>query len=589
MLPRVDTALLQKLMVGRMPFPMQFTSIARLLSLVLVVTTLGFAGCASLWRTESDQEKDEERLRDLMKVPAAPDLIREAAVPRGMNSIRVDGVGVVNALPGTGGPADPSPMRDQLIEEMKRNDVSEPNQFLEMNDTALVRVKAVIPPGAKRGDPIDLLVNVPQRSNVSDLHGGWLLDTRMRHQQVLQSTVRKSDVMSMGTGAVLTRSDTEPGVDDALKRQGRVLAGGRVQTTRKIGLILRPDYQHVKMSADLAETINRRFFFFDGSTRRGIAKAIEDDYVEIEVHPRYERNVFRLMSVILSMSAKSQAMDSQQRLTDLAKRLKEPVTASDAALQLEAIGENAVPTLLEGLQSTNPELRFYAAEALAYLDRVEAIDPLVEAASSVAAFRHPALTALRGIPKHLAVEGLRKLFDEPSLESRYGSFVSIRRRDDGRRTLGGEYVGETFRMYQIDSSAPPAVVVSMVEQPEIVLFGKTGAINIQKFLFGPGGLILKPEPTNPNQIRISNFQAGEDDRRLVVNNSLPAIIRGINAVGGGYGDVVYVLRKLKEKGFLEDRLAIDPLPKSLRLYYREDATSDASEPPSDLTVPSASR
>ena len=42
-----------------------------------------------------------------------------------------------------------------------------------------------------------------------------------------------------------------------------------------------------------------------------------------------------------------------------------------------------------------------------------------------------------------------------------------------------------------------------------------------------------------------------------------------------------------EKGYLKDQLAIDPLPKTLRLYYREDATSDASEPPSDLTVPAS--
>ena len=561
---------------------MQFVSTARLLSLILAVATFSFVGCASLWRADSDQEKDEERLRDLMTVPTPPDLIREAAAPRGMRSIRVDGVGVVNSLPGTGGAADPSAMRDQLLEEMKRNDVTDANQFLELKDTAMVRIKAVIPPGAKRGDPIDLLVTVPPRSNAKDLHGGWLLDTRMRHQQVLQSTVRKSDVMAMGTGAVLTRAATEPGSDESLKQEARILAGGRVQSTRKLGLVLRPGYEHVKMSSDLAEAINRRFFFFDGSTRRGIAKAVEDDYIEIEVHPRYERNVDRMMFVILAMGAKGRTMDSQERLANLAKRLQEPVTAADAALQLEAIGENAVPTLLEGIKSSNPELRLYAAEALAYLDRVEAIEPLVDSARSVAAFRHRALMALQGIPKHLAVDGLRELFNEPSLESRYGAFVSIRRRDDGRRNLSGERVGGTFRMYQIDSDAPPAIVVSVVEQPEIVLFGNPVPIQIERFLFGPGGLILKPEPSNPKQIRISNFKAGEDDRRVVVDNSLPSLIRGIVAVGGGYGDVIYLLRTAKEKGFLKSQLAIDPLPETWRLYYREDSETKSDDSKSEL-------
>ena len=81
--------------------------------------------------------------------------------------------------------------------------------------------------------------------------------------------------------------------------------------------------------------------------------------------------------------------------------LTNPATAADAALQLEAMGESAVPILIDALNSTNPELRFYAAESLAYLDRTEAVDALETAIRETAAFRHPSLLALQGMNHRL--------------------------------------------------------------------------------------------------------------------------------------------------------------------------------------------
>ncbi len=138
-----------------------------------------------------------------MRAPDPPDLIREGTVIQGLRPIEVEGVGAVNGLPGSGGPPDPSIFRDQLIEEMKRHDVADPNQFLELDETALVRVLASIPPGAKRGDPIDIRVVAPKESRAEDLRQGWLLDTRLREQRLLQNVVRQSEVMAIGMGSVL--------------------------------------------------------------------------------------------------------------------------------------------------------------------------------------------------------------------------------------------------------------------------------------------------------------------------------------------------------------------------------------------------
>ena len=545
---------------------------------LLALMVLLSSGCNSLFPGRFEEAENEAKLRELMRAPEPPDLVRDGTVIQGLRPLRIEGVGAVNALPGTGGPPDPSVFRDQLLEEMKRHDVIAPNQWLETDDTALVRVLALIPPGAKRGDLIDIRVVAPKESRVSDLHHGWLLDTRLREQRMLQNIVRQSDVLAIGQGSILTRADYQPNEDETLRNEGRILSGGRVQVTRKLGLILRPEYQHAKLSKAIADAINRRLFFFDGTTRRGIATAIEDDFIEIEVHPRYRDNVPRMMQVIHAIGIKAEMSGRQERLADLALRLQSPETAADAALQLEALGESAVPTLLDGLEVSNPELRFYAAEALAYLDRVESIEPLEAAAREVAAFRYSSLIALQGVEQQLAIDALRRLTNEPSLETRYGAFCSIRRRIDGKAVLGGSELGP-LTLYELPSQSSPAIAVSLDEEPEVVLIGEVNPIKISTFLMLPGGIMIKPDPNHPEELlRISRFQAGEQDRRVVVSNSLDDVIAGVVQVGGCYGDVINMLREAKNQGFIQDQLAISPLPPSVRTYYREEAENSDSEP-----------
>ncbi len=45
--------------------------------------------------------------------------------------------------------------------------------------------------------------------------------------------------------------------------------------------------------------------------------------------------------------------------------------------------------------------------------------------------------------------------------------------------------------------------------------------------------------------------------------------RQSSALVVGYGDVIAMLRAAKDKGFLLDQLAIDPLPAPVRRYYRD--------------------
>ncbi|MCA9140388.1 MAG: flagellar basal body P-ring protein FlgI, partial [Planctomycetales bacterium] len=515
-------------------------------------------------------KSEDSSVAKLLEAPETPELIREAAAPRGLNPIQITGVGLLNSLSGTGGPADPSPYRDQLIEEMRRNDVKSPNEILEDDTNAIVRIHGTVPAGAKRGDLIDLNIDSPAGSNASDLHGGWLLDARLRLQQVIQGRVRKGDVMAMGTGPILTRASFESTADERMKTQGVILGGGTVQKTRNMGLVLRPELKHVKVSSDIAAAINRRFFFFDGTTRRGVAKAIEDDYIELELHPRYEGSLGRYIAVVRAIAIDPRTATAQSRLQKLSTMLQDPTTAADAALQLEALGESAIPTLVAATKSDNPELRFYAAESLAYLDRIEAVEPLEDAIANESAFRYPAFAALKGLEHPVVLQTLVRLLDQPSIETRYGAFVAIRKRNDSAAAITPEPIGNALKYYEVPSVAPPTIVLSTRDEAEVVVIGAASPIRISGAILGPNALIVKSEPTDAGKIRISRFEVGKDDRRSIVPATVAGMIDGITAVGGDYADIVAVLRQAKSKQYIQDQLAIDPLPKALRTYYREE-------------------
>jgi hypothetical protein len=565
---------------------MQHQCLRYFLAVVLSLSIPIVSGCSSFFNRSKSSSESDSNLKKLLATPELPELVREAAIAQGLNEIRVDGVAVVNQLPGTGGPALPSGFRDRLLEEMKLNEIPNANDYLERDDTALVQVRSLIPPGARRGDTIDLQILTPPKTEATDLHGGWLLDTRLRHQQVLQKSVRSSDVMAIGTGPVLTRADFDGSDDGTLQVTGRVLSGGLVQSDRKMGLILRPQYQHVKLATAIAGAINRRFYFFDGTTRRGVAKAIEDDFIRIDVHPRYRTHEERFMAVVRAVSVAPESTGTQARLVELATKLRNPATAFDAAIQLEAMGETAIPTLIEATELTNPELRFYASEALAYLDRVEAIEPLVDGIRKEPAFRAPAFAALQGLQNPAVPAAVRKLLDEDSLETRYGAMVTLRDRKDSKTSLGGENLDGKFRQYEIPSSGPPAVIVSLNHKSEVVLMGNVTEPAIESFFIGPAGLVCRnvvgsalnssdKNAPSMKKLRISRFRPGMPDEFAEVDSTWSDLLRGITEVGGGYGDAIATLRMAKEQGVLIDQLAFDPLPKFQRTYYRDSDDSDA--------------
>ncbi len=508
--------------------------------------------------------------------PNAVQFVNDLTRPWGLTNQEVQGVALIVGLNGTGSDPGPTAERSMLLSDMQTRNVEPPSEVLASPSTAIAMVRGTIPPGARKGDRFDLEVRVPSGSETTSLHSGWLMQTRMREYARLNNRLSGGHVLGQATGDVLTDDLLEGDGDPVFQTRGRVLGGGVIGTTRNLGLVMRDEFTSVKASAQVGRAINRRFHMFHRGNKEGVATPKRDNFVELRVHPRYRDNIVRYVRVIQNIAVRESPAELTSRLELLRSQMGNPTTASLAAVQLESIGEASISVLEDVLQSSNPEIRFYAAEALAYLDQPSAAESLIEAVRDEPAFRWRALAALGAMDDIAAHEALISLLNTDSAETRYGAFRILRKLTPDDPVIRGEALGEKFWLHIVDGTGPPLVHVSKHERPEIVLFGSGHELREPVVVFAGGEIVIRSEPAGG--IRLRRLSAGEEDREIQVSSDLTQMIRGIVELGGGYPEVVDALSEAKSTGALVSRLEFSALAETGRVYHRSEEGSASLEP-----------
>lgn len=505
-------------------------------------------------------------------------LVADLAVPFGMYPIQIEAIGMVTGLKGTGSDPAPSPQRAKLLAEMQTLDVKDPNTILASSSTALVLVRGVLRPGIQAGDRFDIEVQVPGRSNTESIRGGHLLETRLSELAVLGGRFREGHLLAIGQGAILVDPSAKIEKDRVVLGRGRVLGGGVALKSRPLALVLKPKHQNVFNSARLAKAVNRRFHTFNRGIKIGVAKAIDDKYIELIIHPRYKDNIARYVEVVRAVSLLEPARKRQIRLDDLRLRLNVSATAAKAAMELEAIGTDGIDILKEAIDSPQTEVCFYAAEALAYLDQREAAEPLAKVARREPAFRVFALTALSSMKDYAAYDQLREMLSLPSAETRYGAFRAMTAMNRGDALVRGEWLGKKFSYHTLDTTGPMMIHVTRSRRPEIVLFGRD-----QKFqtpLAIEAGNQILVTSSGHDEIAVAKFCPNEADQRRIVSTQVNDVIRAIVELGGTYPDVVQALQEAKATDALASRFEVDALPTGGRVFQRM-PVGDLAETSSD--------
>ena len=528
----------------------------RVISLLVVLFLV--AGC-SLW---FNHKKGQSLLEPVET--KTPRLVGDLAVSYGLHPITVEAIGLVTGLNGTGSDPLPSPERQFLMAEMQRRGVQNPNRVLASKNTALVMVRGYLRPGIQKGESFDVEVRVPSRSETTSLRGGTLLEVPLREMMVLRGALREGHVLAKAAGPVLVDPSADLEKDPVYATRGRILGGGIADRSRTLGLVLKPDHQSVMNSARIETAINRRFYVIRQGVQEGVAKAKTNEYVEVRLHPRYKNNISRYMAVVRSIPLRDTEQERIQRLRDLETELLNPATSEQASLQLEAIGQPAVETLQKGLSHADPAVRFYSAEALAYLDCPDAAAVLGEIARNEPAFRVYALAALSTLNDLETVEILRELLASSSAETRYGAFRALIELNPNDSAVVGEKLNDQFWYHVVRVGGPPMVHVTRNRRAEVVLFGSEITVK-SPFAIDAGHRIIVTSQ-EPGKVTVAKFAVNDADQKRFVSNKLDEIIRAVAELGGTYPDVVQMLQEAKAAGVLEARFEVEAVPETGRKY-----------------------
>jgi hypothetical protein len=468
-----------------------------------------------------------------------------------------------------------------LLNEMSSHDVRKAEKILASPTTSMVILRGYLPPGVQKGDTYDVEVRVPSRSETTSLRGGWLMPSRMRQMEVMGGSVVTGSVDGLAQGDVLVDSVFEGTSDKVNETRGRVLGGGVSATQRKLGLAISREDASVRTSTLIGKAINQRFFTIDAGIKQGVAEPQRDNFLELAIAPRYKHNLARYLRVIRNIPLKETPAERLARIQLLERKLQEPASAALAAIQLEAIGNEAIPALKKGLAARDLEVKFYAAEALAYLDQPEAAAPLAEVAQAESAFRWHALTALSAISHVSALDSLTDLLHVKSVETRYGAFRAMKIRNPNDPTIKGELLDKRFRYHAIATSGEPLIHVTRTRMPEIVVFGHEQRVKPPASGLFAGKRIMVVGLEN-GDLKLGRFSPGEETVYETCPPSLDLLIRSLVKLGAGYSEVIQCLQEAQNAGCLESRVAVEAVPRPDRKYYKSDdplleAPDDAAE------------
>lgn len=538
----------------------------------LLAGLLGLGGCQS-WFNKSKPDLRSAELPDDQGTIYVSDWTRIwGAAPT-----RIDGVGMVSELDGTGSAPRPSRFRDELTEELRIRELDNPNQLLSADWTSLVLLTGWIPAGARKGQKFDVTVGLDPNSDTNSLEGGFLMPARMNPIKATSSgQIMKGTYAASVTGPVLTESLFST-VDAASKNRGIVAGGGTVMIDRPVGFRMKSDHRTINKSVTVTKAVNNRFNYIENSQREPVANAKNDQSIELQIPEIYRDNVYRYLHVLNNVAVNESAAKQLTRLEQLEQQLGDPDTAEVASLRLEAIGEASLGVLERALRNPSPKVRFMAAMALTYLGQTTGCTELGVLATDEWAFRWHALTALSALPQPEARSELQKLLHVSSVETRYGAVRSLTQRGESEGEMSIERFGKTgenFAMNTVFSTAEPVVHVAKYKAPEIVVFNPEQTFQ-PGLIFVAKGWTIKTR--SDETVEMTHYRPNNADHTVRCSTMVTDVIRNMGQMNANYSLVVQLLRQAASENLLEGRLVIDALPEANRAYSGSNSESELPE------------
>lgn len=441
----------------------------------------------------------------------------------------ISSYGLVGQLRGTGDTDAPAAVRQWMIKEMVRRGFGDPTRgmgkmqpgpVLASPDFAIVRVDAVLPPGARKGDRIDAFVSALPNETTSLAHG-VLFEADLKDRgadpynpsATLEVFAKAGGPILVNPAYALDAATSPTGPAKASLRRGVVPNAGAVQTDRPLMLMLRQPQHSVARAIE--RRINERFQREADRPRKNammgyqVAEARDEGRIEVFVPRSFNGDWERFAGVCQYLFLDTSvpfATKKAQELAEAAVKPKAPLL--EISYCWEGLGGPALPFVSKLFSHPDPNVSFAAVRAAAFIG--DTSFAAQETLTRIAMTRgHPyqlsAIDVLGKLPASTALnQMLRRLVDAPEASVRVKAYEVLAANEDPSfvsHSVRRWEDREKFLLDLVPSEGPPLVYATQRGRPRIAIIGRFPVIR--------DGLVFS---ALGNRLTIAAKQVGEENK-----------------------------------------------------------------------------
>jgi hypothetical protein len=456
--------------------------------------------------------------------------------------VRIRGYGLVVGLDGTGARDVPADVRAHMLQFMARQGIGvertgygdiSPEEMLDSQDTAIVIVEGVVPPGAvgrRRtppsasgrlpeilpGSTFDVVVFADPRTGTTSLEGGRLYTADL-FPGPLMTGARQARRLGQAGGPIFLNPFIEgegTAAGDVNTLSGRVINGGQILEDMPLKLrLINPSHTRVRVIQD---AINRRFPLERGQVAP-TARGVSDGVIALTVPPSMRDDPDTFIQIVRHVSLRQVDADRIANTTRRALQ-RDPSDAPSAYWRWVAIGPQALPMVRKMYDYPEALPRLAALRAGAALEDPIAAESLrTMAVHGTLAERLEAAHLLAQLPSDPRTEQtLRGLLDDRDVEVRLRAYEALE--ELGSSYVRRDHVPGKFELHQVPS-AWPAIYVTQARFPRLVLLGDAIEINRPLTLGLWGNSLMMRGVEGQEEIEV--FHRADPSHPAIINRTAP--------------------------------------------------------------------
>ncbi|MEE2681246.1 MAG: flagellar basal body P-ring protein FlgI [Planctomycetota bacterium] len=551
------------------------TASSRRLIAGMLISALGLGlatGCQDLFLEKAPKRTKEDRIdRTNFTIEVDPimrNTVASEGILTGYQPTVVHGYGLVVGLKQTGSRLVPAEVRSMMVEEMALRGIGDPrsgwdhltpDSMLDSEDTAVVVVEGVIPPGAPKGSSFDIRVFALPGSTTSSLEGGRLYTTDLRPGPLATGS-KQAFALAKGSGPIFINPFVEPGTSQRSSinsLSGRILNGGT--TTKDMPIKLRMATSSHARTATVEKAINSNFPREPGQKEK-TARGESGDSIWISVPPSYSENTEEFVQLLKHTSLNVGAPEATAQAIRRGV-LANPGGADAARWRWCALGPKAVPMIQDLYDHADEAPRFSALSAGARLNDALAVPHLLDVAKTARkqSRRLAAIAELGRMGTNPRIDlGLRELLNDPDVDVRLAVFDAMVKRNDP--TLIEIPVSGRFTMCLVESDHD-MIYIAQTGSPRVAIFGDALELKLPLTVNTWSGRLLMKGDADDEEIQV--FYRSVDGEAPIIGlapTDVPGMVRFLGhettirepdeGLGLQYGEVIGALHQLWSKGYI---------------------------------------